>query len=180
MRAQLINILTLGAADGKGCFFPNGLLGEIVSPAGYNASASGIADFPAAAPVVGQARPCVNTDNESPDPAYHVAMKCSCPMSGSAWRKEALAPSWSVERQLHAVTRHYHLRFRLLHSGLPWLLASPLSEIAYWGRPRNSYTVQCSSYVLLEETTCRQWSPARSTSGDGAADGATDCKACQP
>ena len=62
MRAQLINILTLGAADGKGCFFPNGLLGEIVTPAGFDATVPATDDFPAAAPVVGQARSPASPD----------------------------------------------------------------------------------------------------------------------
>ena len=50
--SQLINILTLGSADSKGAFFPNGLLGAINSSVGYNNTGNGLADFPTG--VVGQ------------------------------------------------------------------------------------------------------------------------------
>jgi hypothetical protein len=43
---QNINILTLGAADGKGVFFPNGLIGKIHLPTGYNITKPGLDDFP--------------------------------------------------------------------------------------------------------------------------------------
>jgi hypothetical protein len=78
MHAQLINILTLGAADGKGCFFPNGLLGEIVTPTGYNATASGTTDFPPAAPVAGQ----VHSPHRQMPSAGRFAEDISCRMSG--------------------------------------------------------------------------------------------------
>jgi len=55
-RAQLINILTLGSPDGKGCFFPDGLHGEITVPTGFNTSVAATDDFPRVAPVAGQVR----------------------------------------------------------------------------------------------------------------------------
>ena len=44
---QLINIYTLGNPDGVGVFFPDGLVGNINSPAGYMNMATGLEDFPA-------------------------------------------------------------------------------------------------------------------------------------
>ncbi len=41
-----INILTLGNPDGVGAFFPNGLIGAISTPTGYNTTAAGTDDFP--------------------------------------------------------------------------------------------------------------------------------------
>lgn len=41
-----INILTLGNPDGVGVFFPNGLIGAISKPTGFNVTASGTDDFP--------------------------------------------------------------------------------------------------------------------------------------
>jgi hypothetical protein len=41
-----INILTLGAKDGKGGFFPKGILGKINTPEGYLKQADGKADWP--------------------------------------------------------------------------------------------------------------------------------------
>lgn len=41
-----INILTLGNPDGVGAFFPNGLIGAISTPTGFDATASGTDDFP--------------------------------------------------------------------------------------------------------------------------------------
>ena len=43
---QNINILTLGAKDGKGVFFPNGLNGKIKLPTGFADTSDGLADFP--------------------------------------------------------------------------------------------------------------------------------------
>jgi len=43
---QNINILTLGNPEGKGVFFPEGLLGEITTPTGYNKSDPGNETFP--------------------------------------------------------------------------------------------------------------------------------------
>ena len=43
---QNINILTLGNPDGVGVFFPNGLIGAISKPTGFNETASGTDDFP--------------------------------------------------------------------------------------------------------------------------------------
>jgi hypothetical protein len=43
---QNINILTLGAKNGKGGFFPNGLLGKIRLPTGYNKVAPGTNAYP--------------------------------------------------------------------------------------------------------------------------------------
>jgi len=54
--AQLINVLTLGSPDGKGCFFPEGLHGEITVPTGFNTSVAAVDDFPWVAPVAGQVR----------------------------------------------------------------------------------------------------------------------------
>ncbi len=41
LRAQNINILTLGNPDGRGVFFPNGLNGVITKPTGYNVTDPG-------------------------------------------------------------------------------------------------------------------------------------------
>ena len=46
---QNINILTLGNPDGVGVFFPEGLLGTITKPTGYNASDPADQDFPSSA-----------------------------------------------------------------------------------------------------------------------------------
>ena len=35
--------MTLGSADGKGCFFPEGLHGKINKPTGYNATGADVA-----------------------------------------------------------------------------------------------------------------------------------------
>ena len=43
---QNINILTLGNPQGVGVFFPNGLIGRISTPTGYNLTSDGLADFP--------------------------------------------------------------------------------------------------------------------------------------
>ena len=42
---QVINILTLGSPNGKGCFFPNGFVGRINNPSGYTALADGTMAF---------------------------------------------------------------------------------------------------------------------------------------
>lgn len=41
---QNLNILTLGAKDGKGGFFPEGIAGRINTPEGYDKLADGIED----------------------------------------------------------------------------------------------------------------------------------------
>ena len=51
---QLLNILFLGNPEAKGVFFPDGVLGRINSPVGYNATASGLDDFPSPVAAVGQ------------------------------------------------------------------------------------------------------------------------------
>lgn len=43
---QLINIYTLGNPAGVGVFFPNGLVGNINKPAGFDQMATGLEDFP--------------------------------------------------------------------------------------------------------------------------------------
>ncbi len=43
---QNINILTLGNPEGKGVFFPNGLLGAITTPYGYNKTDPANETFP--------------------------------------------------------------------------------------------------------------------------------------
>ena len=43
---QNINILTLGNPQGKGVFFPEGLLGKINPPYGYNMTDPGNETFP--------------------------------------------------------------------------------------------------------------------------------------
>ena len=43
---QNINILTLGNPEGKGVFFPEGLLGAITTPTGYNKTDPGNETFP--------------------------------------------------------------------------------------------------------------------------------------
>ena len=42
---QVINILTLGSPNGKGCFFPNGFVGKINNPSNYTALADGTMAF---------------------------------------------------------------------------------------------------------------------------------------
>jgi len=37
--------VTLGSADGKGCFFPEGLHGKINKPTGYNATGANVANM---------------------------------------------------------------------------------------------------------------------------------------
>ena len=51
---QNINILTLGNPDGVGVFFPNGLIGAISKPTGFNETASGTDDFPTSPMVASQ------------------------------------------------------------------------------------------------------------------------------
>lgn len=43
---QNINILTVGSPNGVGGFFPEGLIGNIATPTGYNVTDSGLEDFP--------------------------------------------------------------------------------------------------------------------------------------
>ena len=43
---QIINIQTLGSANGTGVFFPNGYVGRINSPAGYAAMSTGLDELP--------------------------------------------------------------------------------------------------------------------------------------
>jgi hypothetical protein len=43
---QVINIVTRGAPDGKGAFFPDGMNGKIRTPAGYDEMADGFEDWP--------------------------------------------------------------------------------------------------------------------------------------
>lgn len=54
---QNINILTLGNPDGVGVFFPNGLIGAISKPTGFNKTASGTDDFPSSPMVAFQVSP---------------------------------------------------------------------------------------------------------------------------
>lgn len=42
---QNLNILTVGAKDGKGGFFPEGISGRINTPEGFDAVAKGTEDF---------------------------------------------------------------------------------------------------------------------------------------
>ena len=42
---QNMNILTVGAKDGKGGFFPEGIAGRINTPEGFDALAEGIEDW---------------------------------------------------------------------------------------------------------------------------------------
>lgn len=51
---QNINILTIGSPNGKGGFFPNGLIGRINKPTGYNKTALGLDKFPRRRAVSGQ------------------------------------------------------------------------------------------------------------------------------
>ncbi len=57
MRWQLLNILFLGIHDnGKGSFFPEGVVGAINTPVGYNLTDTGLTSFPFTALVDGQVR----------------------------------------------------------------------------------------------------------------------------
>ena len=71
-----INILTLGNPDGVGVFFPNGLIGAISKPTGYNMTASGTDDFPSSPMVAFQVR--------------HSSIHSSC----SSWLCTAEAFPW--------------------------------------------------------------------------------------
>lgn len=51
-----INILTLGNPDGVGVFFPNGLIGAISKPTGFDQVSSGTDDFPSNPMVASQVR----------------------------------------------------------------------------------------------------------------------------
>lgn len=42
---QNLNVLMVGAKDGKGGFFPEGIAGRINTPEGFDALAEGVADF---------------------------------------------------------------------------------------------------------------------------------------
>ena len=54
---QLLNILFLGIYNnGKGSFFPEGVVGAINTPVGYNLTDSGLTSFPYAAKTDGQVR----------------------------------------------------------------------------------------------------------------------------
>ncbi len=57
LSVQLLNILFLGIHDnGKGSFFPEGVVGAINTPVGYNLTDSGLTSFPYTALVDGQVR----------------------------------------------------------------------------------------------------------------------------
>lgn len=45
MCLQNLNVLTVGAKDGKGGFFPEGIAGRINTPEGFDALAEGIDDW---------------------------------------------------------------------------------------------------------------------------------------
>ena len=55
MTVQLLNILFLGIHDnGKGSFFPEGVVGAINTPVGYNLTDTGLTTFPYVAVTDGQ------------------------------------------------------------------------------------------------------------------------------
>ena len=81
---QLINILTLGSPNGKGCFFPNGLQGEILTPTGFNESVPAVDNFPAVAQVAGQARTLwLGQASRVPMVAFEIAFACQ---SDPGWK----------------------------------------------------------------------------------------------
>lgn len=43
---QVLNIIFLGNPEAKGTFFPNGVLGRLDKPAGFDALATGVENFP--------------------------------------------------------------------------------------------------------------------------------------
>ena len=43
---QVLNIIFLGNQEAKGTFFPNGVLGRLDKPAGFDALATGLENFP--------------------------------------------------------------------------------------------------------------------------------------
>ena len=49
---QNLNILTVGAKDGKGGFFPEGIAGRINTPEGFDALSEGTEDFSGQAQVI--------------------------------------------------------------------------------------------------------------------------------
>lgn len=49
---QNLNILTVGAKDGKGGFFPEGIAGRINTPEGFDALSEGIEDFNGQAQII--------------------------------------------------------------------------------------------------------------------------------
>jgi hypothetical protein len=46
MRTQVLRIVTLGSDTGRGGFFPNGVNGRIVTPAGYADAVNGYGGWP--------------------------------------------------------------------------------------------------------------------------------------
>ena len=76
-----INILTLGNPDGVGVFFPNGLIGRISKPTGFNETASGTDDFPSSPMVAFQVSPWAT---RAPAPAS--ALSSSPPPPACAFR----------------------------------------------------------------------------------------------
>ncbi len=67
---QVINIVTLGSPSGTGAFFPNGLVGNITKPTGYNVTASGLDSFPSSgAKVASQVCPPKNLSQEGIRPS---------------------------------------------------------------------------------------------------------------
>lgn len=97
---QVINILTLGNADGVGVFFPEGLLGAITKPTGYNASSPGNQAYPsqlASQPadlVTSQVRLIINSMMLTPLPTRHRPC-LTATSSGMPWRPACLRrPCW--------------------------------------------------------------------------------------
>ena len=113
---QNINILTLGNPEGKGVFFPEGLLGSIVTPYGFNMTDPGNETFPTSTGNSGKLDTQVGRCNHS--------ASCSVPMLHCVWHFRAPAmqcqAQWSIGTPgaLHSWSSEMHSSIRLI-----WLAA---------------------------------------------------------
>ena len=73
---QNINILTLGNPEGKGVFFPEGLLGSIVTPYGFNMTDPGNETFPTSTSNSGKLDTQVGPSAPCSGPMLHCAWHC--------------------------------------------------------------------------------------------------------
>lgn len=86
---QNLNILTVGAKDGKGGFFPEGIAGRINTPEGFNALAEGIEDWDGKAEAIQvswcHCKPCTTAEGCRLEHAYVLCCRrysCLCPPTG--------------------------------------------------------------------------------------------------
>ena len=76
---QNLNILTVGAKDGKGGFFPEGIAGRINTPEGFDALAEGIEDWEGKAEAIQVSCCC---QNFAPQHMYYLAHGRTYPVQG--------------------------------------------------------------------------------------------------